>query len=337
MILIIEIIKIFFVIGAILTLVPILVYCERKISAGIQDRIGPNRVGPFGLLQPFADAIKLIFKEDIIPLEADRFLYTCAPLLAFIPAALAFAVIPFGNKMAIGDYVINLQLTNINIGVMFILAVLGLGVYGIAFGGWASRNKYSLLGGLRASAQMIAYEITLGLSIIAIIMITGSVSMQEIVMNQASGFFGWNIFRQPLACLLFFVAALAENNRLPFDLAEAEAELVGGYHTEYSSMKFALFFMGEYVAMITLSAIVVTLFLGGWYFPGIVDVNDSSIFMGVLTMFVFGIKMACVLFTYIWIRWTLPRFKWTQLMNLGWKIFIPLSLLNIFITALIYV
>lgn len=329
----ISVVKIIFVIAVVFSAVPILVYLERRISAGIQGRIGPNRVGPLGLLQPLADAIKLVFKEDIIPTNVDRFLYMSAPILTFLPPALALAVIPFGNR--IGN--INLQIANLNIGVLFILAITSGSVYGIAFGGWASSNKYSLLGGLRSSAQMISYEITLGLSAVAIIMTAGSVSMSEIVLYQNGSILNWYAFKQPVAFVLFCIAALAENNRLPFDLPECEAELVGGYHTEYSSMKFSMFFLGEYVAMISMSALGTALFLGGWNFPGITNPHDSSILGGIISMLVFGAKVGVILFIYIWIRWTLPRFKWQQLMHIGWKILIPVSLLNIVVTSAIII
>ncbi len=323
----------------VLNLVPLLTLVERRVAAFIQGRLGPNRVGPFGLFQPIADAIKFFFKEEFIPARADKFLYSLAPMLVFLPPALGFCVIPWGNR--IGNE--PLQAVNLNIGILFLMSVLSLGVYGLAFGGWASNNKYSLLGGLRASAQLISYELTLGLSILAAIMLCESVDPQVIVAKQTRGLLSWNIFgggnllALPCGLLgfsLFYVAALAENNRLPFDLAECEAELVGGYHTEYSSMKFALFFMGEYVAMILMSALATTLWLGGWYFPGITNPNDHSWTGGLLSVAVFMTKTMLILFLYIWIRWTLPRFKYNQLMNLGWKGLLPLSLANVGLLAL---
>lgn len=334
---VIEIVKILFVFLTLMSVVPVLVYLERKISAGIQGRIGPNRVGPLGLLQPLADAIKLIFKEDLIPAQVDRFLYVLAPIMVFIPPALAFAVIPFGNKIQIGDYTTDLQIADLGIGILFVIAVLSMGVYGIAYGGWASNNKFSLLGGLRSSAQMISYELTLGLAIIAVIMVSGSVGMQKIVEHQTDGLWSWNVFHQPLAFILFVVAAFAETNRLPFDLPEAEAELVGGYHTEYAGMRFSIFFMGEYLAMITMSGLITTLFLGGWYFPGITDPHDKTVLAGLLSMGVFAAKMGAILFTFIWVRWTLPRFKYNQLMSLGWKAMLPLAFANIVVTGLVVV
>lgn len=330
--------KILFVMLLLLSAVPFLVWAERRISAGMQGRLGPNRVGPLGLFQPLADAIKFIFKEDIIPLHADRFLYVLAPTLVLIPPFIGFAVIPFANSLATEEGLIPMQVADLSIGILFLMSFLSVGVYGLAFGGWASNSKYSLLGGLRASAQLISYEVTLGLSIIAAIMLSGSIDLRMIVERQAVGFLSWNIFGGGnlsllpcglVGCFLFYVAALAENNRLPFDLSECEAELVAGYHTEYSSMKFAMFFMGEYVAMILMSALMATLYLGGWSFPGLTDPNDHSWQGVILSFLVFAAKVGTILFLYIWIRWTLPRFKYNQLMDLGWKRLIPISLANV--------
>ena len=319
----------------------ILVYLERRICAFTQDRIGPNRVGPLGLLQPIADAIKLLFKEDVTPSGADRFLFTVAPILAFVPGALAFAVIPVGNH--IGET--PLQVASLNVGILFAAAIISLSAYGIAFGGWASNSKYPLLGAIRSSAQLISYEVAMGLALIAMIMAYGTVRTEDMVLAQTGPLLGtsagpaawipaWGIFLQPLAFLLFVISAFAENNRLPFDLPECEAELVGGYHTEYSSMKFALFFQGEYIAMTTMSALIVTLFLGGWHLPGM-DVTDHSLTAGLLSVVVFLVKLFVVIFCYIWVRWTLPRFRYDQLMRLCWKGCIPLALLNIAITGVI--
>ncbi|MBI4564874.1 MAG: NADH-quinone oxidoreductase subunit NuoH [Planctomycetes bacterium] len=341
-----DLAKIVFVIALVLQGVPVLVWLERKISASIQGRIGPNRTAVLGLkaagfFQPVADAVKLLFKEDVTPGAADRFLYQLAPLFVFVPPLLVFTVIPFGNR--IGEE--HLQVANLPIGVLFVMSVLSLGVYGVAFGGWASNNKYSLLGGLRASAQLISYELTLGLSIITIILMAGTVDMREIVARQTrSAFLSWNLFGGGnllllpsglVAGLVFYVAALAENNRLPFDLPECEAELVAGYHTEYSSMKFAMYFMAEYAAMITMSALFVTLFLGGWHFPGLVDPADTSWIGGLLSHGVFVAKMGAVIALYIWIRWTLPRFRYDQLMRLGWKVLLPIALVNLLVIAVI--
>ena len=308
--------------GGIMTLAPILVLAERRICAAIQNRIGPNRVGPMGLLQPLADVIKLLFKEDIIPDRADRTLFSLAPLLAFAPAAIAFVAIPVGR---------DLQVADLNVGVLYVLAITSLGVYGISFGGWASNSKYSLLGGIRSSAQIISYEIAMGLAIVSVLMVSGNINLGNIVQWQADN--GWIIFYQPVAFLIFLVAAFAENNRLPFDMAECEAELVGGFHTEYSGMKFGMFFLGEYLAMIVMSSLMVTLFLGGWD-PLFFELPEGA---GgtVLSVLCFVLKLLAVLFFYIWVRWTLPRFRYDQLMKLGWKTLIPLALLNIVVTGVV--
>jgi len=308
--------------GAIMTLVPMLVLAERRVSALIQNRVGPNRVGPMGLLQPLADVLKLLFKEEITPARSDRVLYTLGPLLAFAPAALAFAVIPVGR---------GLEVAEISFGALFVITATSLGVYGISFGGWASNSKYSLLGALRSSAQIISYEIAMGLALVSVLMTAGTLNLSEIVVRQ-SHLFEWNIFRQPLAFIIFYTAAFAENNRLPFDLPECETELVGGYHTEYSSMKFAMYFLGEYIAMIVMSAFTVSLFLGGWN-PGFA-LPEGALWTAV-SVGVFSVKLLAVLFFYIWVRWTLPRFRYDQLMQLGWKGLVPLALANIVITGII--
>ena len=317
------------VFGGLIHIVPGLIYFERRISAWIQDRIGPNRVGPVGVLQPVADAIKLIFKEDVTPEGINRAIYTLAPVLVYAPAILAFTVIPVG---------IDLQVANFSVGVIFLLTIGGFSVYGLAFGGWASNNKYSLLGGLRASAQMVSYEVALILSVIAILMTAESVDLNAIVRSQWApgtlGFLGWNLFQQPIAFVIFFIAAFAETNRLPFDLPECEAELIGGYHTEYSSLKFATFFLGEYVAMVTMSGLLVTLFLGGWSLPW-VEIPALPLTADIaLSVLIFLGKLAFLLFVYIWVRWTLPRFRYDQLMGIGWKVLIPLALVNLALTAL---
>jgi NADH-quinone oxidoreductase subunit H len=330
--------KVFVVISILMGVATVLTIMERWVSAWIQGRHGPNRVGPRGVLQPIADIIKFIFKEDIVPTKADKYLFWAGPLLVFVPPALGFCVIPFGNQ--IGDE--KLQVANIGIGILFLMSVLSVGVYGITLGGWASNNKYSLLGSLRASAQLISYELTLGLCILLVVMMTESVDPQAIVMHQVEH--GWNVFGGGtlwalpsgiLGFVLLFTCALAENNRLPFDLAECEAELVGGYHTEYSSMKFAMFFLGEYVGMILMTALLITLFLGGWHFPGLTDPADHSVLGGLISFAVFMTKLSAILFVYLWIRWTLPRFKYNQLMDLGWKAFLPISLVNIAVLAVI--
>jgi len=342
-----DILKIAFVLGFfVFGLTPGMVIVERRLSAWMQGRIGPDRVGPLGLLQPLADAVKFIFKEDIVPDEADRLLFVLAPLMVLVPPALGLIVIPFGNQ--IGD--VPLQVANLSVGVLFTMSVLSVAVYGLAFGGWASNNKYSLLGGLRASAQLVSYELALGLSIIAVLMMSaghkselmGTLDPRAIVERQIAH--GWNIIGGGnllllpsgiLGFILFFIAALAENNRLPFDLPECEAELVGGYHTEYSSMKFALFMMGEYVGMTVMAALMTTFFLGGWHFPGLTNPDNHSLIAGLLSVGVFIAKVVAILFVYVIIRWTLPRFKYNQLMNLGWKRLVPLALANVAVIAVI--
>jgi NADH-quinone oxidoreductase subunit H len=333
-------------------LTPLGVILERRISAWMQGRVGPNRVGPVGVLQPLADVVKLIFKEDIVPRTADRALFIAGPLLVLVPPALGLIVVPFGSRIGAE----RLQVADLGIGILWTMAVLSVGVYGIAFGGWASNNKFSLLGGLRASAQLISYELALGLSIIAVMMFASSADPQVIVRRQVEQ--GWNlwgggrIFQGEglllipfglLTSLLFFVSALAENNRLPFDLPECEAELVGGYHTEYSAMKFSMFMMGEYVGMILMSCLLATFFLGGWSLPPVAgplrDANawlDSGTWIaGACSVAVFVSKVLGIIVLYIALRWTLPRFKYNQLMDLGWKRLVPLALLNVAAVAVI--
>ncbi len=297
-------------------------YLERRVLARMQSRIGPNTAGYRGLLTPVADLIKLLFKEDFMPAAAHKPLYLLAPLLAFIPAMLPIAVVPFGDTITIFGREINLVVSDFSLGLLFILAVTSLGIYGIIMAGWAPNSKFSLLGGLRSSAQMISYEIGLGMSFIGVIMLAGTLNLVEIV-EQQSSFFDWYIFKQPVAFLLYLTCAIAETNRAPFDLPEAESELVAGYHTEYSSMRFGLFFVGEYANMVTVAAVATTVFLGGWqgpYLPPIIW---------------FGLKVFAFLFLYIWLRGSLPRFRYDQLMKFGWYVLIPLALANILITALV--
>jgi len=331
------------VFGMLMLFVSYIVYAERRVSAFIQDRLGPNRVGWQGLMQPWADAIKLILKEDIYPDKADKFLFFLAPFIAFAPGLITFALIPIGS-LDFSDPQAALAISNINVGILFILAIGSLNFYGLAFGGWASNNKWSLFGGLRASAQMISFEIAMGFALISILMTAESVNMNSIVHSQTGTLWGfiprWNVFVQPLAFLVFLIAAFAENNRLPFDMPEAEPELVGGYHTEYSSLKFGLFFLGEYAALITMSAVIVTLFFGGWTLPWVSQETMASwgwgpIISGLFSFAVFIVKWFAVMFFYIWVRWTLPRVRYDQLMNLGWKVLIELAFLNILITAAI--
>jgi NADH-quinone oxidoreductase subunit H len=313
-----------------LVLVPGLVYVERRLSAFIQDRIGPNRVGPLGLLQPVADALKFIFKEDIVPPHTNRWLYVLAPAFAAVPALCTLAVVPFGHTLRAFGREIPLVAADVNVGLLFVLALTSLGVYGIVLAGWASNNKYSLLGGLRSAAQMISYEISLGLSVIGVIMQAGSLRLTDVVLAQ--GGFNWYVFYQPIGALVFLIASYAETNRLPFDLPEAETELVAGYHTEYGSMKFALFFLAEYAAMITASALTVTLFFGGWQLPYYLEWRGwvpSTLLQDLIPVAVFAFKTLFFLFLMIWVRWTFPRFRYDQLMDFGWKVMLPAALLNV--------
>ncbi|MBI2026408.1 MAG: NADH-quinone oxidoreductase subunit NuoH [Deltaproteobacteria bacterium] len=320
----------------------IMTWVERRGSAFIQGRIGPNRVGPLGLFQPIADVIKFIMKEDTYYPHVNKWLFILAPALSLIPAVLALAAIPFGPVIQIFGYQTPLQIADLHIGLIYILAVSSLGIYGILLGGWASNNKYSFLGSLRSCAQMVSYEIALGLSIVGVIMVYGSTSLSEIVIRQGGSFLGfipkWGIVTQPLAFILFWIAAFAETNRLPFDLPEGETELVAGYHTEYSGMKFALFFMSEYIAMFTMSCLLATLFLGGWQFPPgihelIYGLGLSTNILGVLHFLSFFIKVCFFLWCYVWVRWTFPRFRYDQMMKLGWKVMVPIALVNIIMTG----
>ena len=325
-------VKVVLVFAITMLTVLIMIYAERRISAFMQGRLGPNRVGPQGLLQPIADGIKFLMKEDVIPAGVDKPVYLLAPAMLLIPALMTFAVIPFGASITLFGRVIPLQVADINVGILYILALTSIGVYGLVLAGWSSNSKYPLIGGLRSSAQLISYELAMGLAIVSIVLLAGSLRLNDIIANQQGYFFSWNICKQPLAFLIFLIAIYAETNRLPFDLTESEQELVGGYHTEYSSMKFAMFFMAEYANMITGAALTVTLFFGGWDVPFI---NESSIgILGVIiSILSFAFKTAFFLFLFIWVRWTFPRFRYDQLMNLGWKVLLPLALINIFITA----
>lgn len=334
-----SLIKIAIVLGVVITTVAYVVLAERKVSAYIQNRLGPNRVGPWGLLQPLADGLKFILKEDVIPNHVNKAIYLVAPAAILIPALMGFAVVPFGDSLMVFGRKIELIIANVDIGVLYVLALSSLGVYGVVLGGWASNNKYALMGGIRASAQMISYELSLGLSLIGVLMISGTLRLTDIVNLQASttyfGFLpGWFLFTQPLACLVFIVSVFAETNRLPFDLPEAEQELVAGYHAEYSSMKFAMFFMAEYAHMITASALIATLFFGGWHLPGL-DPADDSLGVSILKVLVFAVKTAFFLFVFIWVRWTVPRFRYDQVMRLGWKYLLPIALANVFVTGLV--
>lgn len=316
--------------GGILTTCAYLIYIERKISAFMQDRVGPNRVGPWGLLQPLADGAKFILKEDVIPAHADKVLFVLAPCIAVFTAMLAFAVVPFGPVDDAPSWIRFVIAPGLDIGLLFIFAIGSLGVYGVILGGWASNNKYSTLGSLRASAQVISYEIPLGLSVLGIVILTGSLNLEHILMAQAQGgLLGWNIWTQPLAALIFFSASLAEANRLPFDLSECEQELIGGFHTEYSAMKFALFFLGEYTHIIVISFLTSILFFGGWHFPGIATPESAYVGAWLVKMLVLLTKALSVILFIMLIRWTIPRFRFDQLMGLAWKVFIPLAMGNV--------
>ena len=324
--------KIVVVEGVLLTGVAYAVLAERRVSAFVQNRIGPNRVGYQGLLQPIVDVVKLLMKEDIVPANANKFVHSLAPGISIFVALSTFAVIPFGDKIVIAGHEIKLQVADVNIGILYILALLSLGVYGITLSGWSSNSKYSLLGGLRSSAQMLSYELSMGLAVLGIILVNGTFRLDAVVQNQ----FGWkwNILLQPIGFLTFLVASFAETNRTPFDLPEAEQELVGGYHTEYSSMKFAMFFMAEYAAVIVSASVITTLYLGGWQFPYLQTFGLPAMAVSIIQVLSFSIKVAFMVFFFIWVRWTIPRFRYDQLMNLGWKVMLPLALANLVITAL---
>lgn len=300
---------------------------ERKVSAWIQWRLGPNRVGPWGTLQPIADGIKFIFKEEVVPDGANPVLFRLAPVLAAAPAMLAIAVVPLAGEITIAGVETTFSVADIDVSVLYVLAISGLGIYGVILGGWSSNSKYSLLGGLRASAQMVSYELSLILAILAVVVMSGSLDLREIVAGQAGPIWRWNLWAQPLAFLLFVIATFAETNRHPFDFAECEPELVGGFHTEYSSMKFALFFLGEYCAMIVMASLTTTFFLGG---PEVPFWEGAPWFV---QLGAFALKTGLFLFLFLWVRWTLPRFRFDQLMALGWKVFLPLALANVFVTG----
>ena len=305
-------------------------YFERKLAAWIQDRVGPDRAGPFGILQPIADGVKMFLKEDFIPAKADKWLFIIGPGIAMFTALITSAVVPWGPKLHLFGRDIALQVADINIGILYVFGVLSVGVYGIMIGGWASNNKYSLYGAIRASSQMISYELAMGVSAITIVLLSGSLSLNDIV-TQQSGV--WNVFYQPVAFFIFFVCALAELNRAPFDLPECESELVGGYHTEYSSMKLGLYLFAEYTSMFVSSAIMAILFFGGYNFPGMSHFSGNT--LAILGIAAFAIKIFIFIFVIMWIRWIIPRFRFDQLMHLGWKTLLPLSLINLLITGLV--
>lgn len=314
----------------------VLVYAERKVSGYMQNRPGPNRVGPGGFLQPFADVFKLVFKEDIVPEGASRFVHSLAPVLMVVIAMTVPAMIPFARGVVVVDS---------NVGVLIILALTSISVYGVTLAGWSSNSKFSLLGGLRSSAQMISYELSMGLAVVSVVLITGSLSVVDIVEHQAAGgaVLGWNVFRNPIGALIFVITAFAETNRAPFDLPEAEQELVGGYHTEYSGMKFGMFFLAEYVNWFLASFLIATLFFGGYLIPfepqlmAALPFLEGSVLLGVLQFLSLMVKVGFFVFLFLWVRWTLPRFKYTQLMQIGWKILLPVALVNALAIALLVV
>jgi NADH-quinone oxidoreductase subunit H len=326
-----HLILIFVVMNALVLSSAFMVWMERKVCAYIQDRVGPNRVGPEGLLQPFADVLKLLAKEELVPQSADKLLFLIAPILSTVAALTAFSVVPFGTETTLFGLLsepLPLQVTDVNVAVLVIFAITSMGVYGIVLAGWSSNSKYSLLGGLRSSAQMISYELSYGLALASVVMLAGSLSLREVVMNQSGYWFHvipkWYIFLQPIGFFIFLTAGVAETNRAPFDFPEAEQELVAGYHTEYSSMSFGLFFLAEYVNMVTVSAVATSLYLGGWLGPFLPDWLGWMWFM---------VKVLAILFFYVWMRWTLPRYRYDQLMEFGWKWLLPLAIVNLIVTA----
>lgn len=308
---------------------------ERKIAGYLQDRVGPNRAGPGGMFQPLADGLKMFMKEEIIPTDSNRFLFIAGPSLALLTACIGSAVIPWGPDLVLGERIIALQVTDINVGVLYIFGVVSLGVYGLMIGGWASNNKFSLMGAVRAASQSISYEIPMGLSLIALLLLTNTLSLREIVGQQHGG--NWNIFYQPIGFLVFLVCSFAETNRTPFDLPECETELVGGYHTEYSGFKMGAFMFAEYLNMFVASAVMSTLYFGGYNYPGMDWVGSmvGPVIGPLIAMTVLFLKVFAFIFFFMWVRWTVPRFRYDQLMNLGWKVLIPLAIANIVITGIV--
>ncbi len=316
-------------------------YAERKVAAFLQDRLGPDRAGPFGILQPLADGVKMFMKEEIIPANANKWLFMVGPGLAMLCACIGTAVIPWGQDMMVGDRLVKLQVTDINVGLLYIFGVISLGVYGVMIGGWASNNKYSLLSAIRAASQNISYEIAMGLSIIALLLVTNSLSLREIVSQQhgfwADGWFTWNFFKQPLGFIIFMVCAFAETNRAPFDLPECEAELNGGYHMEYSSMKLGFYLFAEYINMFVSSVVMAALYFGGYNYPGMDYMAEllGPTWAPLFGTAIFFLKIFAFIFFFMWVRWTIPRFRYDQLMSLGWKALIPLAIANIVITGIV--
>jgi len=331
-----TLVKLLVIVNVLLGSVSIMTWIERRVCGLIQDRWGPNRVGPLGLFQPFADGVKFIMKEDIMPVDAYKPTYVLAPAMGLVAALCSFAVVPFGPTIEAFGRKIPLVIVDLDGGILFAFAAASLGVYGIVMAGWSSRSKYSLMGGLRSSAQMISYELAMGLSVIGVLLVAGTLRPSTIVEQQAGWFWNWNAFAggwQLLGFLIFLIAGFAETNRLPFDLPEAEAELVAGYHTEYSSMKFAMFMMSEYINMMTSSGLAVTLFLGGWQLGFPVPFTGWTLW--ILQVLAFVAKVAFFQFVFVWVRWTLPRFRYDQLMSLGWKSLLPLSLVNVMLSAVL--
>jgi NADH-quinone oxidoreductase subunit H len=307
---------------------------ERKIAGFFQDRLGPNRAGVYGWLQPVADGVKLFFKEEFMPATADKFLYVLGPSLTMLIALLGSAVIPWGNSFVIGNNVFPLQVADVNIGVLYVFAVTSIGVYGIMIGGWSSNNKYALIGAVRAASQMISYELAMGMALIAIVMMSGTLSLHDIVAQQHG--FHWNVWYQPIGFFVFVICAFAECNRTPFDLPECDSELIGGYHTEYSSMKLGFYLFTEYINMFISSAMIASLYFGGYNFPFMNELGLSHNWMTLIGTFILFAKIAFFMFLFMWVRWTLPRFRYDQLMRFGWKVLLPWAIVNIIATGLIY-
>ncbi len=312
-------------------------FAERKVSAIMQDRIGPNRAGPFGLLQPLADGVKMFMKEELIPSLSNKWLFIIGPCIALLTSFMTGVVIPWGGPITIGETTFDLQITDLNIGILYLFGVVSMGVYGIMIGGWASNNKFSLIGAIRASSQMISYEIAMGLAIIALVMTTGTLSLKDIVMQQDAGFA--NIVYQPVGFLIFLICAFAETNRAPFDMPECETELIGGYHTEYSSLKLGFYLFAEYINMFVSSAVIACFYFGGYNFPFQTELQNwlgfSNNVLSILQVLAMFGKVLFFIFFFMWVRWTIPRFRYDQLMTLGWKILLPLALINIFITGIV--
>jgi NADH-quinone oxidoreductase subunit H len=310
-------------------------YAERKVAAFLQDRLGPDRAGPFGMFQPLADGLKMFMKEEIVPTNSNKWLFMVGPGLAMLTACIGTAVIPWGSGIQIGDRLVELQVTDINVGILYIFGVVSLGVYGVMIGGWASNNKYSLLSAIRAASQNISYEIAMGLSIIALLLVTGTMSLKEVVEQQDG--WHWNVLYQPVGFILFIVCAFAETNRAPFDLPECETELIGGYHTEYSSMKLGFYLFAEYINMFVSSAVMAALYFGGYNYPGMdwVLAHTGTTIGPLIGTLVFFAKIFAFIFFFMWVRWTIPRFRYDQLMHLGWKVLIPIAIINVIVTGLV--